>query len=175
MKKIPSLLALIFFTTTILLIAIIFTNKEQPTSVIGSVEHVYIKNADINLTGRVDTGAGVSSINAEIIKINKPTTKDGAESVVFRIKDQNKQTLDIEAEIIEWQNIKKKGHAGYMKRPVVEMVLCIGKKRVRARVNLADREGFLYPLLIGRNTLKAGDFLIDPAKKFTSEPLCKKK
>jgi hypothetical protein len=52
------------------------------------------------------------------------------------------------------------------------MDFCIGGKRIEARVNLAKRDRFIYPLLVGRNLLKAGDFLINPAKKFMSVARC---
>jgi len=93
--------------------------------------------------------------------------------VVFRIvdKDGNKKTM--ERTIVEWINIKKKGGEGFIKRPVIKLDFCLGGKQVEARANLADRSDFLYPVLIGRNVLKAGDFMIDPEETFTHAPGCR--
>jgi hypothetical protein len=50
--------------------------------------------------------------------------------------------------------------------------ICLGGKRLEGRFNLADRELFLYPVLVGRNILRTGDFLIDPKGKFMEHPGC---
>ena len=145
---------------------------KETRPVIGWIEYVALEDANIVVKARIDTGAGLASINAEIVEVKK--SKDGAtEKVVFRIvdKDGNKKTM--QRTIVEWINIKKKGGDGYTKRPVIKLDFCLGGKQVEARANLADRSDFLYPVLIGRNVLKAGDFIIDPQKTFTHEPGCK--
>lgn len=147
-------------------------DKKETRPVIGWIEYVTLEDADIVVKARIDTGAGLASINAEIVEVKK--SDDGAtEKVVFRVvdKDGNKKTM--QRTIVEWINIKKKGAEGSIKRPVIKLDFCLGGKQVEARVNLADRSDFLYPVLIGRNVLKAGDFMIDPEKTFTHEPGCK--
>jgi hypothetical protein len=52
------------------------------------------------------------------------------------------------------------------------MDICLGGKQIEGRVNLTDRSTFLYPVLLGRNILKAGDFLIDPERNFMEHPSC---
>lgn len=141
--------------------------------VIGRVERVYVKDAKFLTTARIDTGAGVSSINAEIVKVVPPKEEGGKETVVFKVLDDEKHIITLTREIVDWQNIKKKGAKnGYSKRPVVMMNICVAGRLLEARVNLADRTQFLYPVLIGRNLLKMGDFMIDPAQKFTHKPFC---
>jgi hypothetical protein len=140
--------------------------------IIGRVEKVYVEDGDITLVGRIDTGAGVASINAEIVKTEKGATQNSPEKITFQIQDSEKRTKTLTRKVVEWQSIKRKGNLGYIKRPVVEMDFCIAGKRIEARVNLAKRDQFIYPLLVGRNVLKAGDFLIDPAKKFIGKPKC---
>jgi hypothetical protein len=79
----------------------------------------------------------------------------------------------VERTIVNWANIKSKSaQGGYAKRPVVMMDFCLGGRRIEGRVNLADRGTFIYPVLMGRNILKAGDFLIDPERKFMERPGC---
>lgn len=147
--------------------------EENTPVVIGRVEKVYVEDAEHTAAARIDTGAGVSSVHAEILRITKTDEADRKETVVFRLLDGTKRTRVLTRDIVDWQNIKKKGaKGGFVLRPVVEMDFCIAGKRIQARVNLADRERFLYPVLVGRNTLKAGDFLIDPAKTFTHKPVC---
>jgi hypothetical protein len=146
-------------------------NKET-RPVIGWIEYVALEDANIVVKARIDTGAGLASINAEIVEVKK--SKDGTtEKVVFRIVDNDGNKKTMQRTIVEWINIKKKGGDGYIKRPVIKLDFCLGGKQVEARANLADRSDFLYPVLIGRNVLKAGDYMIDPEKTFTHEPGCK--
>ena len=49
--------------------------KEGSYIVIGRVENAYIDEANISLKARIDSGAGVTSINAKIIKIHKSKTE----------------------------------------------------------------------------------------------------
>ena len=54
---------------------------------------------------------------------------------------------------------------------MVRLGICIGRVLKYTEVNLVDRSGFDYPLLIGRSFL-TDDFLIDPGKTKTLEPNC---
>jgi len=149
----------------------------EESIIIGRVEYVVLRklgdNHNIKYKARIDTGAGVSSVHAKVIEIKKPKIEGDPERVLFEIYDKDGEAVQLESDILDWQNIKKKGARGFSKRPVVEMSVCLGGKKIRARVNLANRKEFIYPLLIGRNILKAGDFLIDPAGKYLEHPACK--
>jgi len=146
--------------------------KKETRPVIGWIEYVAIEGTDIVVKARIDTGAGLASVHAEVVEITK--SADGAtEKVVFRVEDKDGNKKTMQRTIVEWINIKKKGGDGYIKRPVIKLDFCLGGKQVEARANLADRSDFLYPVLIGRNVLKAGDYMIDPEKTFTHEPGCK--
>ncbi|MGH8584453.1 MAG: ATP-dependent zinc protease family protein [Gammaproteobacteria bacterium] len=139
--------------------------------VIGRVEKVVMQDVGIKLTARIDTGAGVSSIDAKILEI-KPATDGAAETVVFEIEDDEGKAKSMQRRIVEWAEIKGKGTKKLARRPVVTVDFCLGGKRLEGRINLTDRSRFLYPVLIGRNILKTGDFLIDPRKKFMIKPGC---
>ena len=49
-------------------------------------------------------------------------------------------------------------------RPVVAIKICLGSTVKEVEVNLVDRSGFGYPILIGRSFL-AGDFLVDASRE----------
>jgi hypothetical protein len=140
---------------------------DNSETIIGRVEYVVMQDVGTKLKARIDTGAGISSIDAKIVEIKRATNGSG-EKVVFQIKDDEGKIKSIERKIVEWTEIKGKD----TKRPVVRMDFCLGGKRLEGRINLADRSMFLYPVLIGRNILKTGDFLIDPRKKFMEKPGC---
>jgi hypothetical protein len=143
--------------------------------VLGRVENVVLQDSELKLKARIDSGAGVSSVHAEILEIVKANPAGAAshDRIVFRIRDTSGRVVKLEREVIEWMKVKRKGVTGFIDRPVVLMDFCLGGKQIEARVNLANRSRFIYPLLIGRNVLKAGGFLIDPSETFLEHPGCK--
>ena len=147
------------------------SSPDQASSIIGRVEYVVMQDVGIKLKARIDTGAGVSSIDAKVLQI-KPAAGGSGERVVFVIRDDTGKPKSIERKIVEWAEIKGKGTSKTTRRPVVILDFCLGGKRLEGRINLADRSGFIYPVLIGRNILKTGDFLIDPSKTFMRQPGC---
>jgi len=167
------LAALCVIFTILVFAGISYAGKRSKNSVVlGRVEYVVMEDVRIKLKARIDTGAGVSSIDAKIIEI-KPASNGSGEKVVFQIKDDDGTIKTLERTIEEWMEIKGKGTAKMIRRPVVRLDFCLGGKRLEGRINLADRSEFLYPVLIGRNIIKTGDFLIDPRKKFMEKPGCK--
>ena len=61
---------------------------------------------------------------------------------------------------------------GSQTRPVVVLGVCMGDMYKDIEVNLVDRKGFLYPVLIGRSFLKE-NIVVDATLTFTREPVCK--
>ena len=100
------------------------------------------------------------------------TKKDTEGSrVIFSIRDQDGKAHTLERDIKRFVRIKTK-NGGTIRRPVVEMAFCVAGIRVEEEVNLAERDNFIYPVLIGRNMLKDGRLVIDPSKTFTSDAVC---
>jgi hypothetical protein len=93
--------------------------------------------------------------------------------VIFSIQDRDGKVKTLQRKLVRWVKIKKK-EGGILRRPVVRMTFCIGGRRIRDEVNLADRAHFIYPVLIGRNMLGKGDFLLDPSRTFVSRAPCAK-
>jgi hypothetical protein len=56
---------------------------------------------------------------------------------------------------------------GYMRRAIVEATIVIKGKPVKTRVNLEDREGLPYSVLIGRDVIH-NNFIIDVSKSNNS-------
>jgi hypothetical protein len=129
-------------------------------------------DADIEQRARIDTGAGVASVDATILRIVKGNRSSRPDHVVFSLEDGRGSTKTVEREIVDWVRIKNRGARGSTRRPVVTMTICLAGKIVEDRMNLADRQGFIYPILIGRNFLKAGRFLVDSGASYTCAPGC---
>jgi len=144
--------------------------------VVGWVEYVRIKDVDVKLKAKMDTGATTSSIDAEIIDIKKVAERrrgfTGETAIFSMVDDDGEKKKVFERQIVRYVRIKKKGN-GFIRRPVVEMTFCVGGHEVLQEVNLADRGGFLYPVLVGRNMLQHAELVVDPARVFLTRPTCK--
>lgn len=141
--------------------------RERPT-VMGWVEKITLSDSSHTIKAKLDSGAKTSSVDAEIIKT---FTRDGKKIALYRVMLDDNVTETYESRLIRWVRIKdKKG--GYIRRPVVRMHFCIGKKTLKGEVSLAERGHFIYPVLIGRNMLEKGNILVDTSRTFIIEPKC---
>ena len=139
---------------------------------IGWVENVCIGDLELKLKAKLDTGASTSSVNADIIKIVKRGDK---RFVFYRIVDGDLKSDVIEAQLTRYTLIKPKMEDNdKIRRPVVMTEFRIGNRVIREEVNLANREHFAYPLLIGRNVLR-NHFAVDSSKTFSIRTHCPKK
>lgn len=143
---------------------------------VGWVEVVVLQDVGLRVKAKLDTGAKTSSIDAEIIDIaksNKTKKFRAGEKVVFTVLgDDPSEKKTFEREIVRYVRIKKKG-GGFIRRPVIEMSFCVAGVLVTEEVNLANRENFIYPVLIGRNMMQHAGLLIDASRTFISKPNCK--
>ena len=105
------------------------------------------------IRAKVDTGADISSIHAD-----DWTTQNG--QVTFQNEDISRNNITLP--VIEKQAIKSSnGDIEY--RPVVELDVKInGVPMSGVMFNLNDRGTMEYSMLIGKNVLERGGFLIDP-------------
>ncbi len=140
--------------------------------VVGYVERVVIPRLKASYKAKMDTGAATSSIHAEVIEIHE-ATKDSDEKgyVVFTVDTGKKGEHQLKKPITRMVNIKKK-EGGTQQRPVIEMTFCIAGVLVHEEVNLTNRDDFNYDVLVGRNMLIKGGFIIDASKDFVSKPNC---
>lgn len=106
------------------------------------------------IEGKVDTGATVSSLHADQIKLNK---EKNTVSFVCQPLSNNVITLQLDGS----QEVHS-ADAGGVTRPVVTLDVEIDGTAIKgATFNLNDRSGMDSPVLIGQNILKAGNFQID--------------
>jgi hypothetical protein len=158
-------------------IASLAQQADVKPKVVGWVENIRIQDVDMKLKAKMDTGAETSSIDAEIIEVRKVEKRrkgHTSDRVVFSMLDDDGQTKRIfERDIVRYVRIKKKG-GGYIRRPVVEMRFCIAGRIANEEVNLANREGFIYPVLVGRNMMGHTKLYIDPSRTYLTRPNCPK-
>ncbi len=156
-------------------------NQQRPPETLGYVEWVVMKDTDLRLKARLDTGAKTSSLHAVNIE---GFERDGEEWVSFQIplgdhEDQPTEgELDHDDVILEFERpvertvlIKRKG-APSQKRYVVMMDFCIAGTTHTTQFSLTDRGKFSYPALLGRRFMRDDNILIDSADSFMAEKEC---
>ena len=143
----------------------------DPKTIIGWLEQVYLPQYDFVIKAKIDTGAKNSSIHAmDVEYIKKEKGKDSR--VRFKTMDLEKRCQIIEADVVREARVRKSTFSTTT-RPEIELEICLGGVRKRIRVNLADRGGMNYRMILGRSALE-GDFIVDVSQKYLAGPRCPK-
>ncbi len=140
-------------------------------TIIGWLEEVYLPHYDFVIKAKIDTGAKNSSIHAMDVEYVKKVTGERPR-IRFKTMDLKKRCQIIEADLVREAHIKKSSFITRA-RPEIELEICVGGIRKRIRVNLEDRGGMNYRMILGRTALE-GDFIVDVSKKYIAGPGCRK-
>lgn len=142
--------------------------QSHATETIGWVERVRIYPGALEVRAKIDTGADTSSLHCDCIE---PFEKrDGSKWVRFTVTNFEGEKIRLEEKVVRTARIKR--HADdVQERLVIKLGVCVGETLRETEVNLVDRGGFEYPMLIGRSFLR-DDFLIDPAHRYINPPRC---
>ena len=144
----------------------------SPNEIVGWVEHVaiYGDHNEIIMKAKIDTGAQTTSIHSKNYEL---FSKNGKRWVKFRIFNKVGDSLELEKPVVRMAEIKR--HFGKKQvRPVIHLGLCLGSNYKITEVNLVDRSGFNYQLLVGREYLKPNN-IVDPSVTYTKKPDCRKR
>jgi hypothetical protein len=135
--------------------------------IVGWVERVRLQPGNLMLEAKLDTGAEYCSLDATNIT---KFSRDGQDWVRFEVDDHHGKTVTMEGPLLRQATIKRH-FSKSQSRPVIRLQVCVGNVLEETDVNLVDRHGFIYPMLIGRKFME-GRLIIDPAAKHTVEPTC---
>ena len=157
----------IFFQFSLVLFLSVQQASATELTRAGWVEKAVLYPQGIVLHAKLDTGAKTSSLHASDPEF---VFHDGKEWVRIGVTNRNIETVMIEAPVV--RDVKIKRHFGdSQSRKVVLLDLCMGNVRKTVEVNLVDRTGLNYQLLIGRNFLQ-NDFVIDSGSTYLLSPEC---
>ena len=143
------------------------TKKPQLTT-LGYIEMVNIGDLELRMLAKLDTGADTSSVHAYDVEVYE--RENGDEWVRFRLIGDDERRIRYDKKVVRNVRIKKKA-GGHIRRPVVSFDICVGGVRAEAEFNLADRDVFSYPALLGREFL-AKRILVDSGKRLTADESC---
>jgi len=155
----------------LLIISVLFYSHIASASdslvTIGWIESVRIMPESFDLQAKIDTGADNSSLD---VVDWQSFMKNSKEWIRFNVRNNEGLTKSFERPLERHAFIKRK-QSEPLKRPVVNMQLCIGNKKILTEVNLAKRKNFKFRMLIGRSLLK-NHFLVNSALKSTQSAKC---
>lgn len=146
------------------------SSVEQETQTVGWIEKATIAGVEEEVKVKLDTGATTTSINAEILEEPDKESESGG-MIKFRFTNGEGTKEVFELPIVRWAQIESRDGPD-IRRPVVRMKMCVAGRWIDEEVNLADRDNFNYPVLIGRNMLKQAGLVVDSSKTFTADPTC---
>jgi hypothetical protein len=161
MKKSHLILGCILF----LVVTNVFGDTDKITT--GWVEKVMFPVEQLSMDAKIDTGADVSSINAENIKIIQKYNKQWVE---FDIENSQHVLKHVTYPLLSFVSIKarddEKGINRNSLRPLIIMKICLGNQIRNIQIDLIRRERFAYSVLLGREAINQFNILIDPSKKY---------
>jgi hypothetical protein len=136
-------------------------------TIVGFTETVRLYPGDIAIRAKIDTGARTSSLHADdIISFER----DGRLWVRFHVTNRDNRTQTFERPVV--RQVKIKSLAGpSLSRPVVMLGICISDVFRVTEVNLSNRHGFNFQLLVGRRFMRQA-LVVDPGRQFTRKPRC---
>lgn len=153
--------------TAILMLALL-SPTGSTKELIGWVENARLYPGGIVIKAKIDTGAKTSSLHCD-----RATTvrRNGKKWIIFTLTNHKGEQIKLQRKLERIGKVKR--HFGEVqKRYIVKLGICLGNVYQETDINLIDRSGMNYPLLIGRRFLK-DNFVIDPSLTFATQPDCK--
>ena len=137
--------------------------EDKTKTLIGAVEEVVLFPWGLKLPARIDTGSELTSLDVRDLTVKNKVAQ-------FRLPEKYGNIL-MSLPVIRTVNVRSADSREH--RPVVEIELCVGSRRMRVQANLNNRSRVEYPLMLGRNVLKQG-FIVDCTEERMLPPKCLK-
>ena len=161
---------LISLVSSFLFSSATLAGSETPGKVIaGYVEKITVKESGRVVKAKLDSGAATSSIHAKVIKKFK---KGGKRYIRFELLPDVGDLS--EPHVLVRERVRKvriKDNNGGEPRYVVNLEFCFNGRLEKAEFTLAEREKYIYPVLLGREFL-AGVAIIDSELSFLTQAHC---
>ncbi|MDP2644910.1 MAG: ATP-dependent zinc protease [Desulfobacterales bacterium] len=139
----------------------------QAKQVAGWLERVMVCPEKLVFRAKLDTGAKTTSLDASNIATFQ---RDGENWLRFDVTDFHGKQRTLEKRLVRVAKVKQHQKKA-AERFVIHLGICLGELYRQVEVNITDRSGFNYRMLIGRSFM--GDRLVvDPSIRFTTQPAC---
>ena len=138
----------------------------EKSKVLGWREWVELPEMGLGpIKAKVDTGARTSCLHAFELQ---PFDRDGQSWIRFKVHPVQKDddlVAECEAPVYDQRQVTDSG--GHTERRyVIRTLLRLGAWEQVVEVTLTGRDNMRFRMLLGRTTMKAGGFLVDPALSY---------
>jgi hypothetical protein len=133
--------------------------------IVGWREWLALPNFGIRvIKAKLDTGARTSALHVES---QQPFDRDGERWVRFELMPRSRRsgrTISAEAPVVDERHVTDSSGDRAL-RLFIRTQVVLGEHAVEVEMNLTNRRGMLFPMLLGR-TAMAGKVLVDPSRSF---------
>ncbi|MBS0438149.1 MAG: ATP-dependent zinc protease [Proteobacteria bacterium] len=132
----------------------------QEPLVIGWREWVSLPQLGLAaIKAKIDTGARSSSLHVAALEAFE---RDGRTWLRFAVAPRRRSARSVECEAPALERRRVTDSSGNSaERWFIRSTIALGSNRFDAEINLSDRGGMLFPMLLGRTALR-GRFRVDP-------------
>jgi len=146
--------------------AVKIKSTKKPKTAIGWAEWCALPDLELPaIKAKIDTGAKTSALHAYDIR---RFSKDGADYVRFKIhpvQGNNKIEVECEAPLVERRPVTS-SNGEREKRYVIKTRLHLDGRHMDIELTLTSRHKMEFRMLLGREALRKGRFLINPGKTY---------
>jgi hypothetical protein len=170
MIKLTQIILLLLFSTIVTNLCALTVNGKK---LMGIYENVVIIPIQKELTAKLDTGAKMNSIHGSNVKIYRENGKKWVEFTYDWPGDNSAEAIKIKRILMGYTKIKQKNSPDE-KRPIVKLSFCMNGKLYKEKFNIANRNNFDTPILLGRDFFSERAVVDSEIKYTTSTDECKK-
>ena len=140
--------------------------KKINKTLIGWEEWCALPDLDLPaVKAKVDTGARTSALHAYDIHAFKKKGQDYVRFTVHPIQKNRDIIRVCEAPIVDYRSVTS-SNGEKEKRYVIETTFQLGEVSFVSEITLTSRFGMTFRMLLGKEALKKGKLIVDPAKAF---------
>ena len=138
----------------------------QDKILIGWREWVVLPELGIKkIKAKIDTGARTSALHAFDITTYKQHTKLKVHFLIHPLQHNTNYFVECDHDVADYRNVSDSGGHNEQ-RYVIKTPMIVGGKEFPIEVTLTNRDTMFFRMLLGRTALRAGHYLINPAKSF---------
>lgn len=117
------------------------------------------------IKGKIDTGAKTSSLHAFNIESFYIEDVEYVQFEIHPLQKNKKLVRPCVARVVDRRMVSDSG-GRKEKRFVIKSDLCVGEKKIRIEITLANRDSMAFKMLLGREAIKQLNMLVDISKSF---------
>jgi hypothetical protein len=134
--------------------------------IIGWREWVSLPELGIDrVKAKIDTGARSSALHAWDVQVYRSDGQARVRFVVHPMQRSKRQTVTADAALLDHRWVKSSaGHETL--RAVIETPIALGGRVWPIELSLVNRDAMGFRLLLGRQALRQGKLLVNPARSY---------